>query len=510
VTIIKSATKLATATVILALFGFVRDIVLAAMYGADVASDAFLLAYSIPVVLLAGIGYAVADVLLPQYNRAEPSEKNLFFSNVINLVLIVAVGLSLLFMLIPRIPVLLFASQVDTDVFDLTVSFLRITIWIAVPQMLISSLQIYLHAKGIFFLPRITTLCIPICIIVATIASVAISNIYMLPIGLLTGYTLYAATLIVMVVRQGFTYRPYINVNDQKIKAMLPLILPLLLSMIGFELHHIVDKNFASTLATGTITLMAFAFRISIQFNILIGASIALVMYPRLVQVANQGKHSMLAEYCKKYLQKLLPIVLPFTIGLFFLAEPIMYLLFERGAFTREDTQIASAILRMYAIGIGFRSFNAFFTKIFVAVEDTKTPARAYLLSLGIGIILNFILIRPLQHIGLALSSSISATVNTGLLIWALRKRFGSLGLISLKTEFIKTLVATIIMGIIVWLGSILLPVMGGGHLQAALLIFVLTIIGACIYALMHAVLRTIFWNEGIQITGSILNKLRK
>jgi len=509
-TVIKSATKLATAAVIIALFGFVRDIVIAAMYGADVTSDAFLLAYSIPVVLLGGIGYAVADILLPQYNRAEPNEKNLFFSNVINLILIVAIGLSLLFMLIPRVPVFLFASQVDTDVFDLTVSFLRITIWIAVPQMLISSLQIYLHAKGIFFIQRITTLCIPICIIVASIVSAAISNIYILPIGLLAGYTLYAVTLIVMVVRQGFTYRLYVNINDQKVKTMLPLILPLLLSMIGYELHHIIDKNFASTLATGTITLMAFAFRISIQFNMLVGASIALVMYPRMVQIAGQGKHSMLAQYCKKYLQKLLPIALPFTIGLFFLSEPIIYVLFERGAFTQEDTQIASAILRMYAIGICFRCFNAFFTKIFVAVEDTKTPARAYLLSLGIGIILNFILIRPLQHIGLALSASIAATVNTGLLLWALRKRFGSLGLMSLKTEFIKTLVATTIIGIIVWLGSILLPVMGGGHVQAALLIFTLALISTCIYALIHAVLRTMFWSDGIKITASILNKLRK
>jgi len=509
-TVIKSATKLATAAVILALFGFIRDIVIAATHGADVTSDAFLLAYSIPLVLLAGIGYATADVLLPQYNRAEPSEKNLFFNNVINLVLIVAVGLSLIFMLIPRVPVFLFASQIDTNVFDLTVSFLRITIWIAVPQMLMSSLQIYLQAKGIFFAPRITLLCIYICIIVASIVSAAISNIYMLPIGLLAGYTLYAVTLIVMVVRQGFTYRPYVNINDQKVKTMLPLILPLLISTIGHELYLIVDKNFASALATGTITLMAFAFRITIQFNMLVGTSIALVMYPRMVQIAGQGKHSMLAEYCKKYLQKLLPIVLPFTVGLFLLAEPIIYILFERGAFTREDTQITSAILRMYAIGICFRCFNLFFSKIFAAIQDTKTPARAYLLSLGIGIILNFILIRPLQHIGLALSSSIAATVNTGLLLWALRKRFGSLGLMSLKSEFIKTLAATIIMGIIVWLGSVLLPIMGGGHVQVALLIFVLAVISACIYALIHAVLRTMFWGDGIKITVSIINKIRK
>lgn len=509
-TVIKSTVKLAIAAVIIALFGFIRDIVIAAMHGADVVSDAFLLAYSIPVVLLGGIGYAVANVLLPQYSRTEPNEKNLFFSNVINLILIVAIGLSLVFMLIPHVPVFLFASQIDTDVFDLTVSFLRITIWIAVPQMLVSSLQIYLDAKGIFFAPRITTLCIPICIIAASMVSAAVSNIYMLPISLLLGYTLYAITLIVMVVKQGFTYRPYININDKKVKTMLPLILPLLISMIGHELHHIIDKNFASTLATGTITLMVFAFRISIQFNMLVGTSIALVMYPRMVQIAGQGKHSMLAEYCKKYLQKLLPVVLPFTIGLFFLAEPIMYMLFERGAFTQEDTRIAGTILRMYAIGICFRCFNSFFSRIFAAVEDTKTPARSYLLSLVIGIILNFILIRPLQHIGLALSTSIATAANTGLLLWALRKRFGSLGLISLKIEYIKTLAATIIMGIIVWLGSVLLPIMGGGHVQAALLIFTLSVVGACIYASMHAILRTMFWSDGIKITVSILNKIRK
>jgi len=508
VTVLKSTIKLAVATLIFRLLGFVRDMVLAAGYGAGTVSDAFILANVIPTMVFSGLGMAIANSFLPQYQESG-EDKEYFLSNVLNIVLIGSVIIAFIFMLAPQFLVFLFASQLDSDTFALTTSFLQISIWTAIPLLLIYLFRISLHTKGVFFVSQLALLCINIGSISAIAASYYTGQLNLMPIGLLLGNLLSLAVMAVMAIKHGFTYRPIINLKDDRIRNMLPFMAPLLIAMIGEELQHIIDKNFASSLEAGTISALGYSGRISSQFSVIIGMSIAAVMYPKMMKLGSSGETELLVGYVKKYLQMLIPLTLPFTVGLILLAEPATALLYERGAFTPEDTRITAESLRMYTIGIGFISTNLFLSKMFFAVNDTKTPVRLHLITICVGVILNFILIGPMRHMGLALSTSLSGILHTALLLWALRRRFGILGIMDLKKECFKALSATFVMGFTVWAGIQFLPITEGGSLQMLILTAIPVIMGIGIYFFIHFLFRSIFLCNCIAIIKKNLKMQR-
>jgi len=505
-TALKSTVRLVVATVVLRLFGFVRDIVLAAGFGAGVVSDAFMLSSNIPLILFDNLAIAVANSFLPQYQSLD-KDKDYFFSNVINLLLVAGIVLSLLFMFVPQVLVFLFASQLDSATFSLTSSFLQVTIWITVPLLLMAVLRISLHSQGVFFSTQVTLICVNVFIVVAIVFGSYTGNLSLLPIGVLLGHVLYLGILVVMVGHRGVVYRPWLNIRDSRILAMLPFLLPLFASALGTELSHIIDKNFASALEPGTISALGYASRMSKQFHLVIGVSIVTVMYPKMLDLGNQGETDKLVGYVKKFLQVLVPIMLPFTAGLILMAEPAVALIYERGAFTPENTRVTAECLQMYAIGVGFTSINVFLSRTFFALQDTKTPFRMFVVSLCVSIVLNLVLIGPLQHMGLALSTSLSSVVYTGLLLWVLVKRMGSLGLSELKLEWLKALIATLIMSFIVWGGLYLLPVRDGNILQTVAWVSVLVIVGVGVYILVHVLLRTVFLRDSIAMAKRFLSR---
>jgi putative peptidoglycan lipid II flippase len=120
-------------------------------------------------------------------------------------------------------------------------------------------------------------------------------------------------------------------------------------------------------------------------------------------------------------------------------------------------------------------------------------------------IVLNFLLIGPFKHTGLALSSSIVLTSGAVILLFLLRKKLGTLNLRSAFGELSKAVVGVTVMGIVVWLGYSMLPVMSGGTVQCIALTATLAFCGAAVYALMHLIMRSEFKNDAItHITGLI------
>src|SRR5699024_7364116 len=112
-----------------------------------------------------------------------------------------------------------------------------------------------------------------------------------------------------------------------------------------------------------------------------------------------------------------LVIGLPATIALVILAEPLLALLFMRGAFTVNDVMMASRSLVTYALSIPAFFLIRVLAPVFFSRQDTKTPVKYSLIAIATNIILQFILVQHLQHAELALSSAIASLVNSGLLM---------------------------------------------------------------------------------------------
>ena len=506
---LKSTLLVTIAFVLLRISGFIREMVTAAIYGADIITDAFFVAISIPEILLSGAAGAICTVFIPQYQRYD-GDKEQFFSNIVNLLALLSLLLSFIVTLKPQTLVFLFSSQLDSAAFGLAASFLRVIIWTSMPILLTAMFRSYLQIHGAFFVAQLAMLCNNLFIIIGIVGSYATGNLSFIPAGTVFGAIMYMVILMALIKKQGFKYQLYINTKDDTIKEMLHLLAPLMLSISVGELNQIISRNFASSLAVGSISALNYAAKIQSLFVSVIGVSIITVMYPKMSEMANQGNIKQLHSHVLQYLHKLLPILLPIAAAIIILAEPIVKILFERGAFTLEDTRTTVECLRMYSFGIIFVNIFPFLVKVFHSMRDTKTPAVISVISLCVTIVLNAILIGPIRHMGLALATSLSSLIMTCLLLFAIRKRFGNLGLMDMKTEWLKILGATVVTGFVIWQGFRILPVLSGGTAQCFFLTAALGIMGATVYILLHFILGTMFIKDCVKMVCRFLSEKSK
>jgi putative peptidoglycan lipid II flippase len=478
--------------------------VLAAFYGAGTETDAFIISFTITTILMGAIASSVATIYIPQYQRLE-ADRNKFTSNIISILIITGFSFAIIFTFIPQALVFLFASQLDSGTFTLASSFLRITLWAAVPILLTEIFLAFMQINSVFFKAQITLLCRNAFLITSITIAALTNQILIIPAGVITGEIIVVILLITLSRKKGFRYYPHINIKDNHFREMLRLMAPLLIAVSISELNLIIDRNFASSLASGSISALNYSSKVRNLFMTLIGVSIVTVMYPKLSALTAENDIIKIKSHIKNYINKLFPLLLPLTIGMVILSRPLIMILFERGAFTPEDTQVTLECLSMYAVGIIFVNINPFLIKIFHAIRDTKTPALISAASVVVSVMLNIILIGPLKHMGLALSTSIAAAVMMGMLLYYIRKKFGPLGFTNQKTEWLKTLAAAGGMGIAVGMGYYYLPVISGGTIQTIGFTSALIIGGMGIYFLLHLILKTVFIDDFIQTAKSLL-----
>lgn len=506
--LLKSTLLVIIAGILLKLLGFLREITLAYVYGASVISDAFIIAFTIPTVVLAFIGGSMSAVYIPMYYKQQ-KRADLFTSNIVNLFLLIGLAFSLFITFIPQALVFLFASQLGPETFALASMLLRIMIWSTVPILLAEIYRGYLQIHNAFFRASIANAFVNICVIIAILLSGWSDALFLMGVGAVIGNWLCLAALVISSRQHGLVYHPYLNIRDSSVKELLVLLLPVsFASMIG-ELNQIVDRNFASSLPVGAISSLNYANKLIGLIVALTGMALATVLFPQMSKFAADNNLASLKNYLTGSLKKLIPILLPITVGAVILAEPVVRLLFERGAFLAEDTRRTAECLQMYAICLVGNTVNQLSTKAFFALRNTKTPAVISAVSVGINIVLNFLLIGPLQHRGLALSTGIAATLAMVLLLLLLRKSLGPLGLYGEWGELLKTVLASALMGAAVWNGYRLLPVMTVGVLQCAVYTALLTGLGLVLYVLLHAILRTEFLRDSLRQLLALLAKRR-
>jgi putative peptidoglycan lipid II flippase len=505
-TLLTSTVLVALATVFVRLFGFLREVTLAATYGAGMVSDAFVIAFTVPGIVLALVGSSTAAVFIPAYTRVE-TDKARFTSNIITLLAAIGLVFAAVFTFIPQTLTFLFASQLDDQTFALASSLIRIMVWTSVPVLLAGILQPYLQIKNAFFLAAV----INIPINIAAIISIALSK--QAEMTAVMGYGVVAGNIVMLLLffaaaaRNGYVYRPVWEPKAPELRVLLIMLVPVMISTFIADLNLIVDRNFASSLVSGSISSLNYASKTVNLMTGLIGISIATVLFPRMAELAAQDNMQEIRRYIAACFRKLIPILLPATLGIILLAHPIVRLMFERGGFSPEDTKRTAECLQMYAALLFAHSMNAIMIRALFSFRDTKTPAVISAIGVAVSILLNFLLIGPLAHMGLALASSAAAFISLILLFMALRKRLGPLGLKSELKDWVKTLTATLIMGAVVYSGLILLPVMSGSTLQCVILTGGLVLAGAGIYLLLHALLRTVFLRESLQLVRSFLHK---
>src|SRR5699024_2381355 len=145
-------------------------------------------------------------------------------------------------------------------------------------------------------------------------------------------------------------------------------------------------------------------------------------------------------------------ITIPAAIGMIVLATPAVKFAYQRGEFGEAATMMTSSALVYYSLGLVGNGVKGLLTRVYYSLKDTKTPMINSAYALGLNFIFNLVLVQFMGHRGLALATSLSTTITAIILLHHLRKKIGNLGLKAMIQSSVKTLISSIIMGVVVYL----------------------------------------------------------
>ncbi|MFJ7971639.1 murein biosynthesis integral membrane protein MurJ [Psychrobacillus sp. NPDC096389] len=450
----KTAVLLMIIAVLSKVSGFLRDITLSFFYGATSTSDAYIISITITSVLFSLIISGISTAYIPMFKQIEHDKghrsASLFTNNLINIVLIVTTGIILLGLLFSNLLVKLFALGFDGETLKTAVLFTRIGLvgiyFTSLTQLFIS----YLQLNGKFTIPALIGFPFNIIIIISIFIS-SQTNIIILAIGSVLAAFFQMLFLFPTLWKTNYRYIPIVQFTDKNIKKMAIIVFPIMIGISIDQINLMVDKTLASTLVEGGISALTYASRLNDFVQGIFVLSFVTVMFPLISNMAAKKNDEDFKTSISDVISSVILIVVPASVGIMILADPIIRLLFGHGHFDERAIDMTSHALFFYSIGMIGYGFREILNRTFYSLQDTKTPMYNASISVVLNIVLNFVLSSYMGISGLALATSISALFCSTLLVISLRKKIGAFGLKGNFITFVKVTFASTVMGSIVY-----------------------------------------------------------
>jgi putative peptidoglycan lipid II flippase len=417
--------------------GFVRDMAIAWLFGAGLVADAFFAAFRIPSTLreLLGEG-ALSAAFIPSFTRTATREGREaawdLASAVLGTLMVVLAGVTAIGVLLAPLIVHILAPgfvHVPGKV-QLTVQLLRVMFPYIFLVGMAALFMAILNSLGHFLTPALSPIMLNLTLIGAALLVAPGSSNPALPlaVAVLVGGTGQLLIQVPSALARGWRVRPRVAPGDPRVRQVARLMAPGVAGLAVTQVNVFVGTLLASFLAQGSVAALTYAFRL-VQFPIgVVGVAIATGALPVMAASLAREKVDEMKGALQSSLRLAFFLTLPAIVGLIVFRLPILYVLFERGAFTRPVTTLTAEILLGYAVGLTFFVGNRILAPAFYAMHDTRTPVRTGMVAVGVNIVASILLMRPLGAAGLALATAVASGCNSVLLFACLRRRIGLLG----------------------------------------------------------------------------------
>lgn len=508
----KSAIGMMIIAMVTKVLGFSRELVLASVYGTSMYSDVYLVALNVPNVIFESVALAISTIFIPLYfekdTKIGKSESLQFTNNIFNITIIISIILTIIGFIFTEPIVKIFAMGFEGYKLRLAVDFTRIFMLSMLSIGLANILKSYLNANDIFMTPMLI-MSVPFNIII--IISIIISKVttpYVIAYGTLVAILSKFVFQIPFAYKHGYRYKKEINLKYDEMKEIIYLVAPVFIGVAVNQLNTMVDRTLASTLVEGSISSLNYANRLNNFVMVLVITSIGTVVYPMLSKLSSQNSKSEFNNVIVHSINSVILILIPISVGAIVLSKPIVRVLFERGAFDSNATDMTSSALVFYAIGlIGF-GLRDILGKIFYSLQDTKTPMINGAISMVMNIILNIILVKMMGHTGLAFATSISSIVCIFILFESLRKKIGNFNQKQIIKTALKSLGAALIMGMVTYVTYVLLgDILSKGFIYETINLGISVIVGAVTYGIIVMILNI---NEISILINSLKKRLKQ
>jgi putative peptidoglycan lipid II flippase len=464
----RSAGLIGIATMASRILGVIRETVLAFIFGAGSGPemDAFNVAFRVPNLLrdLFAEG-AMTAAFIPAFtatlaNRGRAEAWRL--GNLVINALLVVTGLFVVLGIIFAGPIthLMASGREFADVpgkLALTTLLTRMMLPFLTTVAVAVALMGMLNSLHRFFIPALSPAMFNVATIACAILLVPVMPAFGLPgiAAIAIGTVLGGLGQILLqwpaLRREGFRYRPILDFRDPALREILHLMGPGTLGLAAVQINVFVNTYLATTQPQGAVSWLNYAFRLMYLPIGLFGASIATAAVPVISRYAAASDKDGVRSTVSEGLRLMLMLNVPATIGLVALAHPIVAFLLERGRFTGADTAATAAALMCYAPGLIGYSAVKIASPTFYSLKDSRTPVVISVMTVGLNLTLNLILIRVMGYRGLALGTAVAAMFNAVALLWLLRGRIGGIEGHRIATAFGKILTASVLMGAAAW-----------------------------------------------------------
>ncbi|ABO51600.1 integral membrane protein MviN [Desulforamulus reducens MI-1] len=437
------------------ILGFVREQVIAYMFGATNVTDAYVVAFNIPNAVFAIVIGALATVVVPVFSeyvaKGQREEAWRLFNTVITMVIIIFTIVTVVGIFAAPLLVKLTAPGLSSETAGLASRLTVIMLPILVFYGLSTVFQGLLNANQVFAIPALSVSVTNLTIIISALTLGSIYGIDGLAAGTVFGFVLAALMQLPKLKKVGFKFRFTMDWQHPGVRKVLYLVMPVAIGTSLNQIYLIIDRILASGLAEGSISALNYANRIILMPITFFVLAIGTAFYPTITTLAAQGKQQELADTVLRAIRMVILFALPAGVGLMVLATPVIKLLFEHGQFGARATEMTAIALFFYAIGLVGQAANIILTRAFYAQQDTRTPVKLMFVTVTVNLIFSLLLIGPLKHGGLALANSIASLINTVMLAWFLNKRIPGMWNASAVKFLCQTILATAIMAVVAW-----------------------------------------------------------
>jgi len=452
-----TAGKIGLLTLISRIFGYLRDLTLAIVLGAGFGMDSFSIAFRLANLFrrLFGEG-TLSAAFVPVFTefREQNTEKELwrFASKFFYTIALILAGLVVLqIVFAPTIVGVMAPGFMKIEgKWELTVFLNRIMAPFMFFIGLSAVLMSILHSLRCFAPSAASPIMFNVMIIFSafTVAKWFDDPAIGIAIGVLFGGACHLFFQVPAAWKRGMRFIPSVSFTHPAIRQVSRLMIPGLFGIGIVQINLLVDALMASFLPEGSVSSLYYAGRVQELVLGIFTVSLATVILPELSLQALRHDDEKMKETLSFSLRMNAFITIPAMVGLVVLAHPIVSVLFQHGKFTSTDTERTTLALVFYALGLFSIGGIRMIVPAFYAVKDTTTPVKCAVVALGVNVIGNWLLMQPLKQGGIALATSIAATVNMAQLIWSYQKRFGPLPWVSIRESLIRIGVQSLAMAL--------------------------------------------------------------
>ena len=467
-------------------------------FGTSPASEAFFASNRFSEILFNLVaGGALGSAFIPTFTglltRKDHKSAWKLASALANLVLIILTILSILTIVFAREVVHYILapgfSAIDPAKEALAVELLRIQVPSAVIFGLSGLVMGILNANQHFLLPALAPAMYNLGWIFGIVVLSPRTGVYGLAWGVLLGAGLHLLIQVPVLFRlPGRRYSPTLGLDFAPLREVARLMLPRLLGVAVVQLNFLLNTYLASLQPEGSVTAISLAFPLMLMPQAAIAQSIATAALPTFSAQFALGKIQEMRSSLTSTLRGVLLLAIPTSLGLILLGEPLIALLYQRGEFTAQSTQLVAWALLWYSAGLVGHCIVEVISRAFYALHDTKTPVLVGIGAMTLNLVFSLLFsalfrqIGWMPHGGLAFANSLATALESILLLILMRRRLNGLEGQRILNLTLKTLLASTLMSAAIWIwlsmaSSMLLWQVTLGGVILGVAVFALTII---------------------------------